>query len=252
MRLFRNARVFLASPGAGGIALASRCSAVGRRARRRTKRRNVIACSSRALRTKVWYSRSRITSSRMPARSASSRADAATGRCRCRTAPRAASRRSHRRARPACEFLQRVEQLELAALVALEPDDLAVALEGEDVGGDAVEEPAIVADDHRAAGKSSSASSSARSVSTSRSLVGSSSSSTLPPDLQHLGQVHAVALAARELPTFFCWSAPLKLKRPTIAARGRPRVADLDESRPPEISSHTVFLSSSASRDWST
>src|SRR5689334_8135188 len=37
--------------------------------------------------------------------------------------------------------------------VALEPLDMAVALEGEHVGRDAVEEPAIVADDHRAAGE---------------------------------------------------------------------------------------------------
>src|SRR5439155_19648538 len=36
-------------------------------------------------------------------------------------------------------------------VVALEPDDAALALEGEDVGGDAVEEPAVVADDDRAA-----------------------------------------------------------------------------------------------------
>src|SRR5687767_10979973 len=36
--------------------------------------------------------------------------------------------------------------------VALEPFHVAVALEGEDVRGDAVEEPAVVADDDRAAG----------------------------------------------------------------------------------------------------
>src|SRR5690606_25154341 len=34
------------------------------------------------------------------------------------------------------------------AETALEPVDLAVALEGEDVGADAVHEPAVVADDH--------------------------------------------------------------------------------------------------------
>src|SRR5215831_322323 len=36
-------------------------------------------------------------------------------------------------------------------VVALEPDHAAVALEGEDMGRDAVEEPAIVADDDGAA-----------------------------------------------------------------------------------------------------
>src|ERR1700730_7191143 len=38
-------------------------------------------------------------------------------------------------------------------VVALEPDHPRVALEGEDVGGDAVEEPAVVADHHCAAGE---------------------------------------------------------------------------------------------------
>src|SRR3954470_931370 len=37
--------------------------------------------------------------------------------------------------------------------IALEPFDMAVALEGEDVGRDPIEEEAIVADDHGAAGK---------------------------------------------------------------------------------------------------
>src|SRR3954469_14062118 len=38
-------------------------------------------------------------------------------------------------------------------VVAFEPDHLAVAFEGEHVGGDAVEEPAIVADDDGTAAK---------------------------------------------------------------------------------------------------
>jgi hypothetical protein len=32
---------------------------------------------------------------------------------------------------------------------------------------------------------------------------------------EELGQVHAVALAAGEVPTFFCWSLPAKLKLAT-------------------------------------
>ena len=40
-------------------------------------------------------------------------------------------------------------------VVALEPDDVGVSLEGEDVGRDPVEEPAIVADHHRATCRSS-------------------------------------------------------------------------------------------------
>ena len=38
-------------------------------------------------------------------------------------------------------------------VVALEPHDLAVALEGDDVSGDAVEKPAVVADHRGAAGE---------------------------------------------------------------------------------------------------
>src|SRR5467141_137508 len=59
--------------------------------------------------------------------------------------------------------------------------------------------------------KSSSASSSARNVSTSRSLVGSSSNSTLAPDLSILARCTRLRSPPESWPTFFCWSAPLKL-----------------------------------------
>ena len=54
------------------------------------------------------------------------------------------------------------------------------------------------------------------------------------------------------LPTFFCWSEPLKLKPAAYAREFIVAVADLDLVRPPEISSQTVLSGSSASRDWST
>src|SRR5689334_6378353 len=41
----------------------------------------------------------------------------------------------------------------IVAVVPFEPDDLAIALKRQDVGGDAVEEPAVVAADDRAAGE---------------------------------------------------------------------------------------------------
>src|SRR5579863_2839034 len=43
--------------------------------------------------------------------------------------------------------------LDIFLIVPLEPDDLGVALEGEDVSGDSIEEPAIMRDDDRAAGE---------------------------------------------------------------------------------------------------
>ena len=76
--------------------------------------------------------------------------------------------------------------------------------------------------------KPSSASSSARSVSTSRSLVGSSSSSRLPPRAQQLGQVHAVALAAGELADLLLLVGALEVEAGHVGARVHLAVADLD------------------------
>ena len=62
--------------------------------------------------------------------------------------------------------------------------------------------------------KSSSASSSARRVSTSRSLVGSSSNSRLPPLFRSFARCTRLRSPPERSATRFCWSAPLKLKRP--------------------------------------
>ncbi len=82
--------------------------------------------------------------------------------------------------------------------VALEPFDVAVALEGEDVGGDAVEEPAVVADDHGAAGEILQ-----RLLERAQRLdvevVGRLvEQQQVGARAQHLGEMHAVALAARQ------------------------------------------------------
>src|SRR5207244_1755107 len=84
-------------------------------------------------------------------------------------------------------------------IVALEPHRPALALEGQDVGGDAVEEPAVVADDHRAA----------REVDE-RVLHGAQrvdvevigrlvEQQHVAAAAQQLGEVHAVPLAAGEV-----------------------------------------------------
>ena len=67
----------------------------------------------------------------------------------------------------------------------------------------------------RSPGNSSSASSSARSVSMSRSLVGSSSSSTLPPDFSTLARCTRLRSPPESSPISCCCCVPLKLKRPT-------------------------------------
>ena len=64
-------------------------------------------------------------------------------------------------------------------------------------------------------GNDSRPASSARSVSTSRSFVGSSSSRTLPPDLSSLARWTRFRSPPDSLPTGFCWSVPRKLKLET-------------------------------------
>ena len=66
--------------------------------------------------------------------------------------------------------------------------------------------------------KPSRASSSARSVSTSRSLVGSSSSSRLPPLLSSLARCSRFRSPPERMPTFFCWSAPRKSNPAAVGA----------------------------------
>ena len=76
--------------------------------------------------------------------------------------------------------------------------------------------------------KLSSASSSARSVSTSRSLVGSSSSSRLLPRLQQLRQMHAVALAARQRADLALLRGALEVEPRHVGARRDLPLAELD------------------------
>ena len=124
--------------------------------------------------------------------------------------------------------------------IALPPTDLGVALEGQYVGGDPVEEPAVVADDDDATAKSSRASSSARRVSTSRSFVGSSRRSTLPPLLRTLASCTRLRSPPESWPTFFCWSLPLNPKLATYARAWSSRFPTTIRSTPPVISSKTV------------
>src|SRR5690606_26714914 len=60
--------------------------------------------------------------------------------------------------------------------------------------------------------KFSNASSSAAGVSVSRSLVGSSSRMTLPPSFKSLAMCTRLRWPPESVPTFCCWSPPLKLK----------------------------------------
>src|SRR4051812_1219 len=82
-------------------------------------------------------------------------------------------------------------------VVALEPLDGAVAFEGEDVGGDAIEEPAVVADDDGAAGEVEQRLFE-RAQGVDVEVVGRFvEEQQVGAPLEQLGEVHAIALTAR-------------------------------------------------------
>jgi hypothetical protein len=84
----------------------------------------------------------------------------------------------------------------IVLVIALEPFDMAVAFEGEHVGRDAVEEPAIVADDHGAAGEILERRFQ-RAQRFDVEIVGRFvEQQQVGARFEHLGQMHAVALAA--------------------------------------------------------
>src|SRR5687768_7051816 len=84
-------------------------------------------------------------------------------------------------------------------VVALEPHHAPLVLEGKHVGRDAIEKPAVVADDHRASreGKQSVLEGTKRvDIEVVRRLV---EQQEIAARLQRLGEMQAVALAARQL-----------------------------------------------------
>ena len=82
-------------------------------------------------------------------------------------------------------------------VIAFEPFDVAVDFERQNVGGDAVEEPAIMADDHGAAGELFQRRFQ-RSQRIDIQIVGRFvQQQQIGARLEHLGQMHAVALAPR-------------------------------------------------------
>lgn len=101
------------------------------------------------------------------------------------------------------------------AVTAFEEDHLRIAFKREDVGGDAVEEPAVVRDDHRTAGEILQTffqRTQRIHVDVVRGLVEQQYVAAL---LEGHGQVEPVAFAAGEYAHLFSWSAPVKLKRAT-------------------------------------
>src|SRR5690242_4648485 len=112
------------------------------------------------------------------------------------------------------------EILDVFAVIALEPHDLRVALEGEDMSGDTVEEPAIMRDHHRTAGEGEQ-----RLLQSAQRLdveiVGRLiEQQHVTSGAQHLGKVHPVALTARELADQLLLLRALEVEAPDVTARG--------------------------------
>src|SRR5713101_5299560 len=117
-------------------------------------------------------------------------------------------------------------------VVALEPFDVAVALEGQHVGGDAVEEPAIMADDHRTAGEIDQRLFQ-RAQRVDVEVVGRLvEQQHVGAAFQHLGQVDAVALASRELTDLLLLVDALEVERTAIGAARHLAGAELDDVEP--------------------
>ena len=116
--------------------------------------------------------------------------------------------------------------------IALEPFDMGVALEGEHVGRHAVEEHAVVRDDHRAAGIGFE-----RVLKRAQRLgvevVGRFvEQQHVAAVLQHLGEVHAVALATGEIADLLLLVGAAEIEGGAICARIDLVLAELDHFGP--------------------
>ena len=112
--------------------------------------------------------------------------------------------------------------------VAFEPAHLRLAFEGDDVGGDTVEEPTIVGHDHGASGVGLDGilqRPQRVDVEVVRGLVEKEHIRTF---LQHLGQVHTVALTAREVAHQLLLVGPLEVERRHVRAAVHLSAADLE------------------------
>src|SRR5262249_5918698 len=103
--------------------------------------------------------------------------------------------------------------------IALEPFHVALALERQDMRGDPVEKPAVVADDDGAAGEifqSFLERPQRFDVEIVRRFV---EQQQVGARAQHLGEMDAVALAARQSPDLFLLVRTLEVERSAISAR---------------------------------
>src|SRR5215472_9030643 len=113
-------------------------------------------------------------------------------------------------------------------VIAFEPDHLTVALEGEDVSGDAVEKPAVVRDDDSAAGVfEQRLLESAQHIDV--EIIGRLVEQYyIRAGLQHLGDMDAVAFAARELTHLLLLVRSAEIEQCAIGAARHLAAAEVD------------------------
>ena len=103
-------------------------------------------------------------------------------------------------------------------VVALEPLDVAVAFEGQDVGRDAVEEPAVVGNHHGAAGEGHQRVFQRAQGVHVEVVGGLVEQQQIAARLERLGQVQPVALAAREAADQLLLVGALEVERRHVGA----------------------------------
>src|SRR5882724_9925680 len=137
-------------------------------------------------------------------------------------------------------------------VVALEPDDFRIALEGQDVGRDAIQKPAIVADHHGAAGEGEEGLFE-RPQGVDVQVVGRLvEEQEVAAGLEGAGEVDAVPLAAREVFDPLLLVRALEVEARRVGAGGHLAAAQVTTSWPSAIASQTCISPFSDSRLWST
>src|SRR5512139_597503 len=121
-----------------------------------------------------------------------------------------------------------LQVVDVFGVVALEPDHLAVALEREDVRGDAVEEPAVVRDDDGATREAQQGFLERTQRLDVEVVGGLVQQDDVAAFLEHLREVHAVALTAGEIADRLLLLRAAEVEAADVSARGRLVVADLD------------------------
>src|SRR5271167_2896612 len=119
--------------------------------------------------------------------------------------------------------------LDVLLIVAFEPDNFGITLEGEDVRRDAVQEPAIMRDDHRAT-RERDQRVLQRPQGFDVEIIGRFvEQQDIAAGLQYLRQMHSIAFTAGQIADHLLLLHAFEIEAPDVAARGGFVVADLDQ-----------------------